>query len=95
LFAVAIALAADDIALIVAVLIALAAVAIALFVAHHLIAIAIARFVAITITIVTIARPPTPSPLDCYVKEVGDGDSRCNGSVEGDGIGRLWWWQLR
>jgi hypothetical protein len=87
LFAIAIALAADDIALIVAVIIALATVAIALFVAHHLSAIAIVHFVAIAIAIVTIAHPPTPLPFDCYVKEVGDGDSRCNGCAEGDSIG--------
>ncbi len=95
LFTVAIALAADDIALILAVVIALAAVAITLFVAHHLVAVAIACFVPIAIAIVTIARPPTPSLLDCYVEEVGDGDSRCNGCAEGDGIGQLWWRQLQ
>ncbi len=94
MFAVAIALAANNIALIVAVIIALAAVAIALFVAHHLVAVPIARFVTIATVIVTIACPPTPLPFDRYVKEVGDGDSRCNGCAEGDIIGRSWWRQL-
>jgi hypothetical protein len=62
LFAIAIALAADNIALIAAVVIDISAVAITLFVAHHLVAAAIVRFVTITIAIVTIACPPPSLP---------------------------------
>ncbi len=36
-----------------------------------------------------------PSPFDCGVEEVGDGNSRCNGCAEGNGIGQLWWQQQR
>jgi hypothetical protein len=34
-------------------------------------------------------------PLNGYVKEVGDGGSRCNGCSEGNGIGKFWWRQLQ
>ncbi len=106
--AVAIALATVTIAVFVVVIIALAALAITLFGTCHIVAVAIAHFVAVAIAVVAIiflppllllpsllSPLPTPSLFDCGVEEVGDGDSRCNGCAEGNGIGGLWCRQQR